>query len=276
MRFPFAFVKSSGAASHDPATDTLSLWLRGDSELTGDLATLAWGSRASAGASGSASFLHSLSDECTQPGTSFDGTASVHFTGATPQLTGAELVRTTLLGGGDSVAASYTAAYVLQPLSATWHNEDGGGMYSPSNAQIFGDSNNYVEHIISSDGGVCKFGATHYDAGTGYGGTAPQVWPGGFGTWGLLWVRYTVSSTMFLRAKTVGNAAVESTHAIIPPLDTAASDTVGQMGAWGVGGYPLTMRIVEAMLWPGQALSAGQISTREQGYFKTRYPSLGL
>lgn len=276
MRFPFSFVKSSGAASHDPATDTLSLWLRGDSELTGDLTTLAWGSRASAGASGSASFAHTGSDEVTQPGTSFDGTVSVHFTGTTPQLLGAELTRTTLLGGGDSIAASYTAAYVVQPLSAAQHNEDGSGYYSAQNAQIFGDSNQYVGHVISDDGGTCKFGLWHYEAGVGYSGTAPQTWPGGFGTWGLFWVVYTVSSTVKVRVKTVGNAVAETTHAIGPTVDTAASDTVAMLGAFGAGAYTLNMRLAEAMVWPGVALSGAQISAREQGYFKTRYPTLGL
>ena len=276
MRAPFAFIRSSAAASHDPASDTLSLWLRSTDELTGDLTTLAWGSRASAGASGSASFLHSGTDEVTQPGTSFDGYASVHFASAAPQLVGAEMTRTTLLGGGDSTAASYTAAYVVQPIASAWHNVDGGGLYTAANAVILGDDSTYVGHVISGDGGVAKFGAFHYEAGVGYSGTTPQTWPGGFGTWGLLWVRYTVSSTMFLRAKTVGNAAVEATLAIGPTVDTAASDAVAKMGAYGAGGYPLTMRIVEAMLWPGQALSAGQITTREQGYFKARYPTLGL
>lgn len=275
MRFPFSFVKSS-AVTHDPASDTLSLWLRGDSELTGDLATLAWGSRASAGASGSASFAHYGTDEVTQPGTSFDGYASVHFAGVAPQLVGAELTRTTLLGGGDSTAASYTAAYVVQPLASAWHNVDGGGLYTAANAVVLGDDQSYMGHIISGDGGVAKFGAFHYEDGVGYSGTTPQTWPGDFGTWGLLWVVYTVSSTMKLRAKTVGNAPVESTHAIVPTVGMAVYDAVAKMGAYGAGGYSLTMRIAEAMLWPGQALSAGQITTREQGYFKTRYPSLGL
>lgn len=261
------------AVVHDPAADTLSLWLRSDDELTGDLTTLAWGSRASAGASGAAAFLHGGSDEVTQPGTAFDGLASVHFAGTAPRLDGAEQVHTTLLGGGDDVAASYTAAYVIQPLTAAAHAVDGGGLYTASNPTIMTDGAGNVGHVISSDGGTAKFGAFHYESGVGYGGTSPVVWPGGFGTWGLLWFAWTAASTIKMRAKTVGNAAVESTQSITQLKMPAASAGLGFLGAIM---YGMTARLAEVMLWPGQALSPAQIASREQGYFKTRYPSLGL
>ena len=276
MRAPLFIHMPLAAAPHDPATDTLSLWLRGDDELTGDLTTLAWGSRASAGASGSASFLHAGSNEVTQPGTAFDGFTTVYFAGATPRLDGAEYVHTTLLGGGDDVAASYTAAYVIQPLSAAAHTVDGGGLYVPGfggNPTILVDAGDVVGHIISSDGGTAKFGAYHYESGVGYGATAPVVWPGGFGTWGLLWFVWTVASTMKMRVKTVGSGAVESTQAIAQVKMPAAGAGLGFLGAIVLG---ITARVAEIMIWPGQALSGAQITAREQGYFKTRYPTLGL
>ena len=273
MRAPIHIYMPLGV---NPGADTLSLWLRGDDELTGDLTTLAWGSRASAGASGSASFTHWNTDEVTQPGTSLDGTVSVHFPATTASLCAAENYHTTYLGCGDDVGANYTAAYVVQPLSSNAHNVDGGGAYTNSNPTLLNDSGGYGGPIISSDGGTAKFGAFHWDSAVGFTGsyaTAPVTWPGGFGTWGLLWYVYTLSGTsMKMRVKTVGNAAVESTQTLNALKYAAASASPALLG--GTGG--LTARIVEVMIWPAQALSGAQITAREQGYFKTRYPTLGL
>lgn len=273
MRAPFAFIRSSAAASHDPATDTLSVWLR-SSELTGTGLTLDWPGKASAGTSATNGFATDATGDVSQPSTSLDSNASVLWSGAAPRLVSSALTRTTILGGGDSVGASYTVAYVLQPVSASAQFVDGGGLYTTTNAEIFGDrSGGWLRHIVSSDAGTCKVGAYHYEDGLGYGGTTPMTWPGGFGTWGLLWMVYTLSSTLKIRIKTVGNVAAETTHAIPVPLGSAASDIAAEIGE------PTLihgMRMVEMMAFPGQALSAGQISTREQGYFKARYPTLGL
>lgn len=276
--FPFSSLGGAGApAAHDPATDNLSLWLRTDS-VTGTTSTLSWASKASAGSSGSAApFIHSYTDLVTQPATAFDGFSSVSFQGdPTPAiLVTTDLTRTTLLGGGDFVTASYTVAYVVRPVSAGQHNVDGGGLYTSSNAGLFGDPSSYIEHILSNDGGVCKFGASHFQDGVGYGGTAPVAWPGNFGTWGLLWMVYTASSTLKMRVKTVGNAAVESTQAIVEIMGYAIYDYPAAIGSVNFSDINDT-NMVEIMIWPGQALSPAQITTREQGYFKTRYPSLGL
>lgn len=274
MRAPIHIYMPLGV---NPGADTLSLWLRGDSELTGDLTTLAWGSRASAGASGSASFDHYGADTATQPGTSFDGTPSVYFPDITAQLDAAENFHTTYLGCGDDVGANYTVAYVVQPLSSNAHNVDGGGLYTAANTILLGDFGGYGGHIISSDGGTAKFGAIHWDSALGYAGayaTTPVTWPGGFGTWGLLWFIYTLAGTsMKMRVKTVGNAAVESTQTVNAFKLASASASPAMLGGFGGG---LTLRIAEVMIWPAQALSSAQISAREQGYFKTRYPTLGL
>lgn len=275
MRIPFSFVKPS----FNPSTDTLSLWLRSpDAELTGDLTTLAWGSRASAGASGSASVGHYGTDAVTQPGTSFNGFSTVHFPSTDAQLSSAQNAHTTLLGCGDDVGANYTVAYVVQPLSSGAHVVDGGGLYTYANAMLLGDFGGYMGHVLSSDGGTAKIGALHWDSALGIAGsygTTPFTWPGGFGKWGLVWFIYTLSGTsMKMRVKTAGAAVSESTQTLNALKFAAASASVAILnGGTGAG---LTMRIAEVMIWPGQALTGAQITAREQGYFRSRYPTLGL
>lgn len=274
MRLPFAFVKSSAAAVHNPATDNLSLWLRTDS-VTGTTSTLSWASKASAGTSGSASaMVHDTGygDTVEQPSTSLSGYASVLWTGAYPALSTANLTRA-LLGAGDSTPASYTAAYVMQPVASNQYVLDGGGKVDVGNPGVFADLYGNFAHVIMSDGGTCKVGVHHAnaDAATA-GGTTPATWPGGFGAWGLMWVSYTSGGNVRIRI----NATNLVDEAIVTNQGSTATDPAAWMGSLAGGAAVPEFRLVEMMLWPGQALSAGQISTREQGYFRTRYPALGL
>lgn len=273
MRVPFAFVRPS-AASHDPATDNLSLWLRTDS-VTGTGATLSWASKASAGTSGSAApMVHDTAygDTVEQPSTSLDGYASVLWTGAYPLLTTTDLTRA-LLGAGNSTPASYTAAYVIQPVSSNTYAVDGGGKVDVGNPTLFGDQFGAFAHAIMSDAGTCKVGVHHAneDAVTA-GGTTPYAWPGGFGAWGLMVVSYTSGGNVLIRIN--GSSVVN--EAIVANQGPTGTDSVAWSGSTGGGANVPSFRMVEMMLFPGQALSAGQIATREQGYFKTRYPTLGL
>ncbi|MBL0197644.1 MAG: hypothetical protein IPQ09_26190 [Myxococcales bacterium] len=275
MISPFAFIKSSAAAaSHDPATDNLSLWLRSDT-LSGTGATFAWSSKASAGTSGAAAtFNHSTGygDLVEQPSTSLDGHASALWTGASPMIESADLTRS-LLGAGDSVGASYTAAYVVQPLASNTYGLTGGGKTDGTNPTIFGSPTSVVVHAIMSDAGTCKVGVHHYDEDLASGdGTTPVVWPGGFGAWGLMWVVYTNGGNAKVRVQEADLA-----NELIPAAKgPAAYDYVAYFGTLGGGAYVPSFRLVEMMIYPGQALSGAQMITREQGYFKTRYPSLGL
>lgn len=275
MRVPFAFVKSSAAAAHNPATDNLSLWLRTDS-VTGTTSTLSWASKASAGSSGSAGpFDHETSygDTVEQPSTSLDGYASVLWTGTYPLLTSANYLRTALLGAGDSTAASYTAAYVVQPLASNTYSVDGGGKTDTGNPTLVGNYYGEFAHAIMSDGGTAKFGLYHYnqDTSTG-GGTTPATWPGGFGAWGLVWVSYTSGGNARVRI----NGVDLVDESIVPFKGPTATDYVAYSGSMSGGSAVPEFRMVEAMIWPGQALTGTDLTTREQGYFKTRYPSLGL
>lgn len=274
MRFPFAFVKSSAAASHDPATDNLSLWLRTDS-VTGTASTLSWASKASAGTSGGASACNhntGYGDTVEQPSTSLDGFASVLWTGAYPLLESTDKVRA-LLGAGDSTPASYTVAYVIQPLASNTYGLDGGGKVASTNPTIWGDPYGYLTHAIMSDGGTCKVGVHHQneDAVTD-GGTTPATWPGGFGAWGLMWVSYTSGGNVRVRI----NGTNLTDESIVANQGPTGTDQIIYMGTLGGGGYVPEFRMVEMMIFPGQALTGGDLTTREQGYFKTRYPSLGL
>lgn len=275
MRFPFSFVKSSvGVAPHDPATDSLSLWLRADG-VSGTLSTLTWPSKASAGTSGSAAaFNHNTGygDTVEQPSTTLDGHNSVLWTGAYPLLESIDHMRATL-GGGDSTPTSYTVAYVVQPVASNTYGLDGGGKVAATNPTIIGDPYGYLTHAIMSDGGTCKVGVHHQneDAVTD-GGTTPAVWPGGFGAWGLMWVSYTSGGNVRIRVN--GTNLVD--ESIVTHQGPSAGDQIMYMGTLGGGGYVAEFRLVELMIFPGQALVGTDLTTREQGYFKTRYPSLGL
>lgn len=271
---PFAFIKSSAAAAHDPATDNMSLWLRTDS-VTGTTSTLSWASKASAGSSGSAAaMVHNTSygDTVEQPSTSLDGYASVLWTGAYPALNSTDLTRA-ILGAGDSTPASYTVAYVIQPVASNQYVVDGGGKVDVGNPCAFADTNGNLAHVIMSDAGTCKVGVHHTneDAVT-FGGTTPATWPGGFGAWGLMWVSYTSGGNVRIRIN--GTDLVD--EAIVTNQGPAGTDLGTWMGSLGGGAAVPEFRMVEMMIFPGQALMGASLTTREQGYFKTRYPSLGL
>lgn len=265
---------SAAAAPHDPATDNLSLWLRTDS-VSGTGATLAWASKASAGSSGSAAAMNhntGYGDTVEQPSTALDGHDSVLWTGAYPLLESTDLVRT-LMGAGDSAPASYTVAYVVQLLASNTFAVDGGGKVDVGNPTLFGDPYGQMQHAVMSDGGVAKVGVHHYneDTATG-GGTTPATLPGGFGAWNLLWVSYTSGGNVRIRAN--GSSLVD--ESIVPNQGPTGTDAIIYMGSLGGGSQVAEFRLVELMVFPGQALSTPDMVTREQGYFKTRYPTLGL
>ncbi len=273
---PFSFVKGSGAAApHDPATDNLSLWLRSPDSVTGNNNTLVWSSKASAGSSGSAAdFVHSggYGNLVEQPSTSLDGFTSVLWPYGYPLLESVGQVRA-FLGAGDSVAASYTAMYVVQPISSNTYGLTGGGKTAMTNPTVFGDPAGHVTHAIMDDGGTCKVGVHHYDEDTATGdGTTPVVWPGGFNAWGLWCISYTADGNVKLRING-SNLIDESIPANKGP---SASDAISYMGTLGGGAYVPNFLLAELLIYPGQALSDAQMIAREQGYFKTRYPSLGL
>lgn len=265
---------AAAVAAHDPATDNLSLWLRSDS-VTGTGATLAWSSKASAGTSGAANALNhntGYGDTVEQPSTALNGYDSVLWTGAYPVLESVNTMRA-LLGAGDSTPASYTAAYVMQPLASNGYALDGGGKVDVGNPGVFGDAGSGLVHAIMSDAGTCKVGVHHTneDAVTA-GGTTPATWPGGFGAWGLMWVSYTSSGNVRIRI----NGVDLVNEAIVTNQGPAGTDQIIYMGTLGGGAYVPEMRVVEVMIFPGQALTGAQETAREQGYFKTRYPLLGL
>lgn len=261
-------------ASHDPATDNMSLWLRTDS-VSGTGATLAWASKASAGASGSAAaFNHNTGygDTVEQPSTALNGYASVYWAGAYPVLESTDTTRAKL-GAGDSTPASYTAAYVMQPLASSGYALDGGGKVDVGNPGVFGAADSGLVHAIMSDAGTCKVGVHHTneDAVTA-GGTTPATWPGGFGAWGLMWVSYTSGGNVRIRI----NGVDLVNEAIVANQGPAGTDQIIYMGTLGGGAYVPEMRVVEVMIFPGQALDAAAMAAREDGYFATRYPLLGL
>jgi hypothetical protein len=265
---------AGGAPAHDPATDNLSVWLRSDS-VSGTGATLAWASKASAGSSGSAAaYNHNTGygDTVTQPSTALDGHDSVLWGAPYPLLESVDHVRG-LLGAGDSTPASYTVAYVVQPVSSNTYGLDGGGKVAATNPTIFGDPYGYLTHAIMSDAGTCKVGVHHQneDAATD-GGTTPATWPGGFGAWGLMWVSYTSGGNVRIRI----NGVDLVDEAIVTNQGPTGTDQVVYMGTLGGGGYVAEFRLVELMIFPGQALTGAALTTREAGYFATRYPSLGL
>lgn len=267
-------------STHDPAGDSLSVWLR-SSEFSGSGITFDWPGKASAGTSAANGFGHAVANEVESPSTTFDGYASAywHNTAGQPQLdttASGKMLRADLLGQGDATSASYTACYVVQPVSSNRYDVSSGqtGLGNPG---FLGEQAEYFLHAMMSDAGTCKVGVSHYDSvGATTGGTAPLVWPGGFGTWGLLWFSYTDGGTIYTRLKTVGNAVVTATETIAIPRIPAAWATQAEIGSMGGGGDVGELRMVEMMVWAGQALSAAQIATREQGYFKARYPTLGL
>lgn len=263
------------AVTHDPATDNLSLWLRSPDSVAGTAGTLLWSSKASAGSSGTASdYVHNLGygDSVEQPSAALDGFTSVLWTGANPLLDSIDKVRA-LLGAGDSVAASYTVMYVIQPLASNTYGLNGYGRTDLTNPTIWGDPAGYVTHAIMSDAGICKIGVHHLNEDLMSGdGTTPVVWPGGFGTWRLLVIRYTSGGNVNIRIN--GSSLVDET--VPANKGPSATDAVSYMGSLGSGAYVPSFRLAELMIYPGQALSDEQISARELGYFKARYPSLGL
>lgn len=260
------------APAWDPATDNLSLWLRTDS-VTGTASTLSWASKASAGTSGAASALnHSTGygDTVVQPSTALNGHSSVLWGGAYPLLEGIDGVRA-LLGAGDSTPASYTAAYVMRPLTSNAYTLSGGKV-DWGNPGVFASAGGNLTHAIMDDGGTCKVGVRHYNDDTATsGGTSPAVWPGGFGAWGLMWVSYTSGGNIRIR--------INGTDYIDDPIESNQgptwSDAITHMGTMGGGASVATFELVELMIFPGQALAGAALTLREQGYFKTRY-SLGL
>ena len=272
---PFSFVKGSGAAApHDPATDNLSLWLRSPDSVSGTLGTLLWASKASAGTSGAAAaFSHNTGygDLVEQPSTAIDGYTSVFWRGANPLLESVDKVRA-LLGAGDSTPASYTVAYVVQPVASNTYGLNAGKTYN-TNAAFYGDPSGFVTHAIMDDAGTCKVGVFHYNEDTAAGdGTTPVIWPGGFTAWGLMWIIYTSGGNAKIRIN-----ATDLVDELIPPAQgPSAADAIAYMGTLGGGGYIPSFRLAEMMIFSGQALSGAQIIAREQGYFKARYPSLGL
>ena len=274
MISPFSFIKSGAAATHDPATDNLSLWLRSDS-VTGTTSTLSWASKASAGSSGSAAPMdHSpgYDDLVAQPSTALDGYDSVLWSGLYPLLLSTDPMRA-MLGAGDSTPASYTVAYVVQPLASNSYALDGGGKTDWGNPGFLAAADAAPSHAIMSDGGTAKFGVHHYNADTVTSdGTTPVTWPGGFGAWGLLWVSYTSGGNIRIRIN--GSDLLDA--AIATSQGPSAGDYPAYMGSLGGGAYVAEFRLVEVQVFPGQALTGAALTTREAGYFATRYPSLGL
>ena len=277
MRIPFSLINSS-AGVWLPASDALSSWLRPEL-LSGTGATLLWPGETSAGTSAAQDFAHCTVDEVEQPSTALDGIVSAywHTTAGMPQLdtsASGKILRTDFLGQGDEIGASYTCAYVIQPLSSTRFNVP-LGLTGLSNPSVLGENGAYLSHALMDDAGTCKVGVGHYDwtlaANTG---SVPLVWPGGFGVWGLMWVVYTLgTSTVKVRIKTAGNAAIEQSDVVAIPRIPTAFQSRAIIGS--TGGGVLEMRMCEMMTWAGQALSPAEIATRE-AYFKSRYPSLGL
>lgn len=262
------------APAWDPATDNLSLWLRTDS-VTGTASTLSWASKASAGTSGAAAALNhntGYGDTVLQPSTAINGHSSVLWDAPYPLLESVDKVRA-LLGAGDSTPASYTVAYVIRPLTSGTYGLDGGGKVSAANPTVWGDPYGYLNHAIMDDDDTCKVGVHHQneDAVTD-GGTTPATWPGGFGAWGLMWVSYTSGGNVRIRIN--GVDLVDET--IVTNQGPAVTDQISYMGTLGGGAYVATFELVELMIFPGQALAGAALTLREQGYFKTRYPSLGL
>jgi hypothetical protein len=177
-----------------------------------------------------------------------------------------------LLGAGDSTPASYTAAYVMRPLTSNAYTLSGGKV-DWGNPGVFASAGGNLTHVIMSDAGTCKVGVHHRneDTATG-GGSSPATWPGGFGAWGLMWVSYTSGGNVRVRIN--GTNLTDDT--IVTNQGPTWSDAITHMGTMGGGAFVATFELVELMIFPGQALSAGQMATREAGYFDPRYPSLGL
>lgn len=210
-------------------------------------------------------------DTVEQPSTSLDGYASVLWTGAYPLLTSTDLMRTKL-GAGDSAPASYTAAYVIQPLASNQYVL-GGGKVDVGNPCVLGDQYGNFAHVLMSDGGTAKFGVHHYNEDTATaGGTTPFALPGGFGAWLLIWVSYTSGGNVRVRV----NGTNHVDESIVPNQGPTGTDAAAYMGSLAGGGAVPEFRLVETMIFPGAALDTTAMAVREAGYFATRYPSLGL
>lgn len=262
------------SSSFDMSKENLSLWLAPDG-LAGTGVTFSWAQKASAGTSGSnESLIHNSAwgDTVNQPSTSLDGYDSAIWEMPNyPRVsTIVNQFHPTFLESAILSGNSYTAAYVIQPLSSNTYNLDVGGKVNNQNPTILGDENGYLLHAIMDDAGTCKIGAYHYDGNIGGSGTSPVIWPGGFGTWGLVWFVYTLGIGIKIR--------VQKTNYVDEFIEMSASigDSIAIMGSTGGGGFTPSFRLIEALMWPGQALTAERIIEVEQGHFGPRYPSLGL
>lgn len=275
-------LQRSSAAPYDPAVDNLSLWLRSEN-LSGTGATLAWAGKASAGSSAANGFGHAVSDEVVLAAGFIDGYDAAYWqnTAGQPRLdsvASGKLLRSDILGQGDSVGASYTACYVGTPVSSNRYDLTGGTQTGLGNPAFLGEQAEFFSHAIMSDGGACKVGVSHYDATLAVtGGTTPMVWAGGFGVLGLMWVSYDLGAgTVTVRVKTAGNAGASLTESIPIPRIPVGWHAEAQIGSIGGGGDIGELYLAEAQVRPGVALSGAQMAAIEQGYFKARYPSLGL
>lgn len=270
----FVFVSpAAGAPVYDLSQDTLSVWLR-DEGITGDLATLNWAGRASAGSSATHNFesYPAYDDEVTVQSAALDTYDSVLWppSGNYPRLTSGFLVKE-LLGAVDDVAHSYTVAMVVRPLAAN-SGDTSGGRVTGANPSLFDGLGGYFSIPLLDIGGDPHVGVYHYDVGLGAEGTVPVAWPGGWGEYGLLWVAYDHStSTVTIRI----NGAVAHTSALNPTRGAVALGGVAGMGATGGGSYELAMEVAELVVWPGVALTGAAAESRET-YFADRYASLPL
>jgi hypothetical protein len=237
-----------------------------------------WPGTASAGTSAAHSLVAAAAgyNYDVAPGGTIDGLAAVEWPSAAPYplAVGATPHRTTLLGGGDSVEASYTIACVVQPLGSNTNAVSGGGKVTTANGCIFSDGHSYQGIYLLSDGGTAKFGVAHATSTPSEDGTVPITWPGGFNTWGLLFVSYDhVASTITIRV----NGTTVHTAAIGDVVGPAAADTIGSLaGATGGGAGSAKMRMQELAIWPGVAKTVVEMQAIEADYFADRFPSLGL
>lgn len=259
----------------DLATDNLSMWLRSEG-ITGDLTTLVWNGTASAGTSATHALDHypGFGDEVTVEPLAIDGKTAVVFPGAglSPRLTSVYPVRDDILGALDYAGHSYTLAIVLSPESSSAGSAP-GGFVDNQNPSIFdGEGQGYFALPLLDVGGDPKVGVYHLDANTVAGGTPPVSWAPGWGSFGLLWVRYDhLTQTVRLRI----NGSNVHTGSLVLSLGASGAGGAAGAGTAGGGTFTLGLRIAELAAWPAQSLSDPQVIERET-YFASRFPSLGL
>jgi hypothetical protein len=87
-----------------------------------------------------------------------------------------------------------------------------------------------------------------------------------------MWVSYTSGGNVRVRIN--GTNLTDDT--IVTNQGPTGTDAAAWMGSLGGGAAVPELRVVEAMIWPGQALTGASLTDREAGYFATLYPSLGL